>query len=378
VIQKILWLGPAFTIAESLAATALAPAASRWQEGFLGGLRDAGAAIGIVASHTERLWPRGPVRVAGSDGYFHGVPRAAVSYVNLPGLREGSLERSYGRAIDRFCVDSGVPDVIASYNTWRPVAGACRRAGQKHGIPWIPVILDHDPPTADWANVLDGVSGSAGVVFLSHWAFHHAPVTHKLYLDAGVPEVPPLTTIHDRSRVVLYSGALHRWGGIDLLLDSLPYIKTQGARLIVVGRGGSTETMNRLATTPSVEYLGAVDEATLQRLTHQAEVLANPRPSGIGGNEMNFPSKLMHYLSTLKPVATTLTPGVAPEYCNIVLGAIDDSPQGFAEAVDRALSLTDDARLALSNKIRAFLGGGRLWSQQAWRFLEWATVTIRG
>ncbi len=375
-VRKVLWLGPAFSMNESLAATALAPAASRWQEGFLGGLRDEGASIGIVASHSERLWPRGPMRVSGSAGDFHGLPREAVSYLNLPGLREGSVARSYGLAIDRFCVECGVPDVIASYNTWRPVARACRLAARKHGIPWIPVILDHEPPTADWANVMAGISGSAGVVFLSYWAFLHSPVERKLHLDAGVSQVPPLPASHGRSRVVLYSGALHRWGGIDLLLDAMPYVKTPGARLVVVGRGGSGETMKRLATTPSVEYLGAVDEATLQRLTQQAEVLANPRPSGVGGNEMNFPSKLLHYLSALKPVATTLTPGVAPEYRDIVLGATDDSPQGFAEAVDSALSLGDDARLDLSQKITAFLTGGRLWSQQARRFLEWsATAT---
>ena len=373
-IRKLLWLGPAFTIAESLAATALAPAASRWQEGFLGGLHDAGASIGIVANHAERLWPRGPARVAGSRGQFHGIPRDSVAYVNLPGLREGSVASQLGKSIDRFCEENGIPDAIASYNTWRPIAIACRRASQKLGIPWIPVLLDHDPPTAGWGNVMEGVAGSAGVVFVSHWAFMHAPVDRKLHLDAGVMHVPPLPSTHTRSRLVLYSGALHRWGGIDLLLDAMQHVKTPGARLVVVGRGGSAETMKSLTTTKFVEYLGAVDEATLQRLTEQAEVLANPRPSGVGGNEMNFPSKLLHYLSSLKPVATTLTPGVAPEYADVVLEARDDSPLGFADALDRALSLTDNARFDLSKRIRAFLAGGRLWSQQGRRFLDWATV----
>jgi glycosyltransferase involved in cell wall biosynthesis len=377
-IRKVLWLGPAFTMAESLASMALAPAASRWQEGFLGGIRAAGGEIDIVANHSERLWPRGPMRVAGLSGNFHGMSRNSVAYVNLPWLREGSLTRRYGQAIDRICTDGGTPEVIASYNTWRPVAEACRRASRKHGIPWIPVLLDHDPPTADWANVMAGVKGSAGVVFLSHWAFLHAPVERKLHLDAGVAHVPPLLSAHTRSRLILYSGALHRWGGIDLLLDAMRHVKTPGARLVVVGRGGSAETMKRLATTPFVEYLGAVDEATLQGLTAQAQVLANPRPSGVGGNEMNFPSKLLHYLSSLKPVATTLTPGVAPEYGDIVLGTHDDSPQAFADSLDRALSLTDDDRLELSARIRAFLAGGRLWSQQGRRFLEWSTNTIRG
>lgn len=371
-IRDIVWLGPAFTMTEALASTALAPAASRWQEGFLTALRSAGAKVRIVANYSERLWPRGPARVAGAMGHFHGIPRAAVPYLNLPGFRERSLERRYCRAIDRLCAEGGVPETIASYNTWWPVAHACRYASQKHGIPWIPMLLDHDPPTADWDNVLAGVAGSAGVVFLSYWAFLNAPVPRKLHLDAGVVDVPALPTSQSRSRMVLYSGALHRWGGIETLLDAMPLVTTPGARLVVVGRGGSSEVLQRLHTTPAVEYLGAVEEATLQRLTDEAEVLANPRPANVGGNEMNFPSKLLHYLSTLKPVATTLTPGVAPEYKDVVIAADDDSPQAFAAAVDRALSLSATARSQLSERIRTFLVGGRLWSQQARRFLDWA------
>jgi glycosyltransferase involved in cell wall biosynthesis len=376
-IRNLLWLGPAFTIEESLASTALAPAASRWQEGFLTALRGAGAHVRIVANHSERLWPRGPARVAGASGQFHGLPRAAVPYLNLPGSRERSLTRRYGRAIDGFCAEGGVPDLIVSYNTWRPVALACRRATQQYGIPWIPILLDHDPPTAGWANVLAGVAGSAGVVFLSHWAFLNAPVPRKLHLDAGVAGIPPLPTSQPRSRMVLYSGALHRWGGIETLLDAMPLIKTPGARLVVVGRGGSSEVVRRLKATPAVEYLGAVDEATLQRLTDEAEVLANPRPAGVGGNEMNFPSKLLHYLTAVKPVATTLTPGIAPEYRDVVIAAADDSPQAFAAAVDTALSLPDEARSDLGARIQSFLSRGRLWSQQAQRFLDWAARTGR-
>jgi glycosyltransferase involved in cell wall biosynthesis len=376
-IRSLVWLGPAFTMAESLASSALAPAASRWQEGFLTALQVAGVNVRIVANHSERMWPRGPAMVSGSVSTFFDMPRVAVPYLNLPKLREHSLAREYCRAIDRFCVEGGAPDLVVSYNTWRPVAQACRSATRKHGIPWIPILLDHDAPTAGWANVLTGVAGSAGIVFLSHWASQNAPLPNKLHLDAGVAHVPPLPMSHPRSRMVLYSGALHQWGGIETLLDAMPFVKAAGARLVVVGRGGSSDVMKRLASTPSVEYLGAVDEATLCRLTGQAEVLANPRPAGVGGNEMNFPSKLLHYLSSLKPVATTLTPGVAPDYKDVVIAANDDSPQAFAAAVDRALCLSDEARLALSEKIQSFLGCGRLWSQQSRRFLEWADRTVQ-
>jgi glycosyltransferase involved in cell wall biosynthesis len=81
--------------------------------------------------------------------------------------------------------------------------------------------------------------------------------------------------------MVLYSGALHRWGGIETLLDAMPLVQTPGVRLVVVGRGGSREVLKRLSKASAVEYLGGVDEATLVRLTEQAEVLANPRASGV-------------------------------------------------------------------------------------------------
>jgi glycosyltransferase involved in cell wall biosynthesis len=172
--------------------------------------------------------------------------------------------------------------------------------------------------------------------------------------------------------MVLYTGALHRWGGIETLLDAMPLVKTPSARLVVVGRGGSAEVMRKLQATPAVEYLGGVDEPTLNRLTDEAEVLANPRPAGVGGNEMNFPSKLLHYLYSLKPVATTLTPGVAPEYREVVIASEDDSPIAFAHAIDHAFGMTDADKVALAQKIRTFLGRDRLWAQQANRFLDWA------
>jgi hypothetical protein len=112
-------------------------------------------------------------------------------------------------------------------------------------------------------------------------------------------------------------------------------------------------------------------------VTAEAEVLLNPRPSGVVGNEMNFPSKLLHYLTALKPVATTLTPGVAPEYRGVVIAAEVDSPAAFAVAIDPALPLSDVEIGELARRIQVFLADCRLWLQQAVRFLGWsATLQI--
>jgi hypothetical protein len=371
-MKKVIWLGPAFTIAEALTSPALAPAASRWQEGFLGGLREAGAELRIVASRSERVWPAGPVRIRGDEGWFHGVPRSSVSFVNLPGVRERSLASRYERALCTASEQMGGADLVASYNVWSPVAQACRSASQRLGVPWVPIILDYDRTAADWSDFAASITGSGGVVFVSHWAFQHAPAPCRLHLDAGVASVPPTIPQPNYSRMLLYTGALHRWGGVETLLDALPLVRTPGVRLTIVGRGGDADLRRRFEATPAVEYLGGVDEPTLERVTAEAEVLLNPRPSGVVGNEMNFPSKLLHYLCSLKPVATTLTPGVAPEYRDMVIAAEDDSPAAFAAAIERALALSDDERGDLARRIQVFLADGRLWSQQAVRFIRWS------
>jgi glycosyltransferase involved in cell wall biosynthesis len=370
-MKKVLWLGPAFTIAESLTSPALAPAASRWQEGFLGGLRDAGADVRIVASRAERIWPAGPMWIRGREGTFQGIHRSSVSFANLPGLRVASLAARYQQALCKASDQMGGADLIASYNVWTPVAQACRVASQRLGVPWVPVVLDYDRTATDWTDFTASIAGAAGVVFVSHWAYHHAPAPRRLHLDAGVEHVPMELPPPNRSRTLLYTGALHRWGGVETLLDALPLVRTPGTRLIVVGRGGSAELLRRLRSTPAVEYLGGVDEATLLRLTAEAEVLLNPRPSGVIGNEMNFPSKLLHYLASLKPVATTLTPGVAPEYRDVVIATDGDSPAAFAAAIDGALALNESEKRELAYRIRNFLAKGRLWRDQALRFLVW-------
>jgi glycosyltransferase involved in cell wall biosynthesis len=375
-MKKVIWLGPAFTIAEALTSPALAPAASRWQEGFLGGLREAGAELRIVASRSQRVWPAGPMRIRGDEGWFRGIPRSSVSFVNLPGVRERSLASRYQRALCTASEQMGGADLIASYNVWTPVAQACRSASRRLGTPWVPIILDYDRSAVDWSDFTASTVAAAGVVFVSHWAYRHAPAPRRLHLDAGVANVPEAIPQPNHSRMLLYTGALHRWGGVETLLDALPLVRTPGVRLTIVGRGGDADLRRRLEAAPAVEYLGGVDEPTLERVTADAEVLLNPRPSGVVGNEMNFPSKLLHYLTSLKPVATTLTPGVAPEYRDVVIAADGDSPAAFAAAIDRALALSDLEKSQLARKIQGFLGRGRLWREQARRFLEWAPSIV--
>jgi glycosyltransferase involved in cell wall biosynthesis len=379
-MTKILWIGPAFSIAEALVNPALAPAASRWQQGLFTGLREAGCDVRAIGHCNHRVWPIGPLSVPRSQSSLADVPMTAVAHVNLPGLRLRSTSWSLQAEAAQLARSWGRPDLIASYNAPACAADACQRLAEQFSVPWTPFILDHESPTAGWSNMAAAVGGAAGVVFVSHWAFEHAPFPRKLFLDGGVEAVPPAGYAElaaEESGTILYTGAMHRWGGIGVLLDAFSLVTIPGASLWIVGKGMTWELRKRIDADPRVRYYGAVDERTLDGLMRRAAVLANPRPPSMPGNEMNFPSKLLHYLSYGKRVVTTLTPGVAPEYAGVVTVATEGTPAKFATALTAALALSVSERRGLESRIQAFLVS-RLWSTQARRFMEWALPKNRG
>jgi hypothetical protein len=112
---------------------------------------------------------------------------------------------------------------------------------------------------------------------------------------------------------------------------------------------------------------------SVRDLTEQAAVLVNPRPPSYPGNRLNFPSKVLEYLSTGKPVVTTRTLSLAPEYDNVLLFAGDDTAAGLAAAIDGVLDWTSDERSDYRRKVSQFAAEHGDWQVVTGRFLGWAS-----
>lgn len=374
-MTRLLWVGPAFPIDATLANPALTPAASRWQNGLFEGLSAGGVEVRAIGHESHRMWPRGPITVPQTTTRLGIVPMTAVGHANIPWLRQWSVAAGLIAAAKGVIGEWGIPDLIASYNAPAGAAAACRRISRDHRAPWTPFILDSPSPVPGWSNVTRGIRESAGVVFVSHWAFCEAPLPQKFHLDSGVTDIlaaGPDRSVPEEPPAILYAGALHRWGGVEAMLDAFPLVRRPGARLWIVGKGITDKLQARMAAIQGVTYFGPLPDAQLDDLTKRASVLVNPRPAMVPGNEMNFPSKLLHYLSYAKPVVTTLTPGVAPEYADVVIPASSTAPGNLASALDSALAMDKATRELLAARIRAFLES-RLWSRQARRYLDWAS-----
>jgi len=314
---------------------------------FVGGLRDAGHQVRWIGHEPHRTWPWGPILVAAasqSNVLSIDLEGTQVSYTNVCRLRTRSLRSGY-RRVAQAAIRERRPDVVITYNADPWIQGVVDAASAE-SIPWTPVIMDYmDPLIDNWQQFRRDTNRANGLAFISYWAFTHAPGNRKhLLAGAIVPRsITPAVRQQTHSRLILYAGTHTRAGGIDRLLAALPLLKTAGVKLVITGQGkGLDATITRACnTTPGVEDLGMLPEARLAELASAAEVLVNPRPIDFEDNRMNFPSKILDYLSYKRPIVSTRTHGIGPGYDDLVRFTASDEPVDIAAAIDGVLAMNE-------------------------------------
>lgn len=352
-----------------LRSTAATPAAIRWSAGFIGGLESNGIICRRIGHEPARTWPWGPLR-SRSLGRTGSRPARGVTYTNVPVIRRRSLEKAYEDAVRRE-IEVEQPDLLVGYNA-EPFHAAAVATAARAGVPWIPIVLDAPDPDEDWRNVAGLVRGAAGVVFLSYWASMNCPWPGSLHLDGGIVTHTVPDAADPATPVVLYTGAKGPWAGLDLLLAAWRLVRHPDARLWVCGQGRHDGLREAAAADRRIMDFGIVEESRLCELRGRATVLVNPRDPDFPGSRMNFPSKLLDYLGTGKPVVTTRTAGLAPEYDRVLVFAEPATAAPLAAAIDAVLGWSVDRRAAHRREVERFVVAHGDWTQVTATFLDWA------
>lgn len=378
--MKILWTGPVQPPEAMLRSNAPHPATMRWQRTFLDGLREAGANVRWIGHSPHRTWPWGPLWVAATPGeQLAGFDRQAsdVSYLNVVRCRDASLRWAYRKAVARQIAEER-PDVVVSYNTDPSMQGAAD-AALAAGIPWAPIVLDFaDPRLDNWWKFKEATARAVGVAFVSDWAARHAPVTQRHVIKGAVRRrTCPASSPSPEVRTIVFSGSRTRATGIDRLLAAIPLMRSRGVRLVMTGHGRNDfASVDPPPAGIEVIDMGMLPEAELERVAAAATVLVNPRPVDSDDSCMNFPSKVLDYLSYERPVVSTRAPGIGPEYDAVLVFAKSDSPTALAAAIDEVLDWTPETYADHVGRITEFNSTYTPASSAAW-FIEWLTEVCR-
>ena len=137
----------------------------------------------------------------------------------------------------------------------------------------------------------------------------------------------------------------------------------------ICGRGEDTELVSAIEADSRIKFFGYLDDYALEVEAWKADVFVNPRPTNFGPNLLNFPSKILFYLSFGKPIISTKSAGLSPDY-HSVLTIIKDTE--LSETLER-FSNYSAMELNQLGEISKDFSQKRTWDYQVDRLMEWLT-----
>lgn len=140
----------------------------------------------------------------------------------------------------------------------------------------------------------------------------------------------------------LYAGGLHKIYGVDNLVKAfhetdVPY------ELHFYGNGDCVDMIKEISSIDSrIHYKGLVSHSELLDIEQRSKLLINPRPvNGKLDTRFNFPSKLMEYMQSGRPVLTTRLLGIPSDYDNLMFYFDNDSIDALKNRIVEVLSMSE-------------------------------------
>jgi glycosyltransferase involved in cell wall biosynthesis len=153
--------------------------------------------------------------------------------------------------------------------------------------------------------------------------------------------------------IIMYSGKLDAVRGVDMLIESMKYIKSKDYQVVVTGAGPLAEYLKDAEKkNPNLSYKGYLSEEKYSELLNSALILVNTQKSKYDFSKYCFPSKLYEYMAAGKYVISTAVSDVKRHLGDKIFILEKDEPAALAETID----------YIIANKTR--LSGVRLAAQK--------------
>lgn len=362
-------------------------AGNMFQTNLLTSIRDAGISVSTVISCVPiQSWPNGCQVFSKSANYRleDGTSVDSVSFVNIPLLKQLMIGLAVLRKLliwgwrNRKCRSR----VVSTFNLTAPpgiftLLGA-RLIGAKavahlydinvpgETVPWTPLFrLDYKlhrllmPRFDGLVVVSDAIIRDFGL---------RAP---HIRVEGGVRE-SLFSTVSPRCDstgfVVVSAGSLDEPNGLRVLLEAFSKLRGDHYRLRIAGAGPlENEVRSAAARDARIEYCGFLAFNDVLRLYASADVLINMRLTKSVNTKYFFPSKLMEYLASGRPVISTCTGHVEEELGRYLYLLKDETPQGLADLLVDIEGQGFQIREEKGTTARDYMLANKTWSAQGSR-----------
>ncbi len=119
----------------------------------------------------------------------------------------------------------------------------------------------------------------------------------------------------EHDNYIMYAGGVYEKYGIKTLVEAFIELARNDIELWIFGDGPYVDEIKKINKRYSnIIYKGCVTQEEVVRLEKKAMLLINPRPINEEFAKYSFPSKIMEYLLSGTPVASTKLLGIPEEY----------------------------------------------------------------
>lgn len=362
-LKRIIWLQSIFSEEFVKKSAAVSPAANIWQYNFIKNLKKLNIEIYCVGYNYEPAFPNGKLFVKVlKKNLVKDIKNKSFNYINLPYLRNFFLKKKYYNFLKNFYFKKG--DVIVTYND-SFLSDVALKTKNELSIPWISIVADLKAPNK-----------ASGYVYLN-WEYYKKNRNNEnvLHIDGGVNSKSSYLLSKKKKikkKIILYAGTIGGHAGVSYLIMAFHQVKDNDAELWLCGKGNYSEIKKLVEKDNRIKFFGYVSRTQLEEKCRQTNIFVNPRESY--GNDTNFPSKILFYLSFKKPIISTKS-GLSSKYNNVLFLLDDEKITTLTKKIELLLSLNLNKKKILKNKIINF-NKKNSWATHAKKFIIWLNKKI--
>lgn len=205
------------------------------------------------------------------------------------------------------------------------------RAAERWTVSRSSVVMTIAPPMADYARSIDPTKDVVIVPDIP------LPMPHGgLQVDRVRSEMPFAV---EGSKIVLYTGSLAKYQGLDLLISAMARVVKKEPKAILLVVGGDQGDIDKLKSLPessemvdNLRFLGKKPPEEIPHLLGMADVLVSPRRGGV-----NPPAKIYTYMQSGRPLVATDVPAHSSVLGQDSAVLVEATPNGLAEGILWAL-----------------------------------------
>lgn len=172
-------------------------------------------------------------------------------------------------------------------------------------------------------------------------------------------------------KVILYTGTLQKYVGIDDFVDAFMLTTSPNYRLVICGAGPSESyIVEKMAKDSRIIYKGVVPRDVALELQQSATLVVNPRKPTEDITRFSFPSKTIEYLSSGTPMIGYQLEGIPEDYYPYIYSPKSLSNEDMALLIDEVLSKPNQELMERAISAKRFIADNKSAKKQVAKIIK--------